>query len=171
MRPAPSRELRGGHGDTRCGAHGVGHMVWGHLVWDTSCGAAAAARREEQHTLHGDIPTATAEPLRAVPTGHSSHSRTPGTASRTRSFPGPSWQGAAAPGLGAGRCGCRPAPCVPSPAGSAGGKQPNHSAVFIFPPVSSILTCHSKSLKHVLTENVYKQEKCCSFASNCKVIP
>lgn len=60
-----------------------------------------------------------------------------------------------------------PAPALPFPAVREGSSQ---TTVFIFPQVSSILTYHSKSLKHMLTENVYKQEKCCSFASNCQAM-
>lgn len=60
-----------------------------------------------------------------------------------------------------------PAPAPPFPAVREGSSQ---TTVFIFPQVSSILTCHSKSFKHMLTENVYKQEKCCSFASNCQAM-
>lgn len=58
-------------------------------------------------------------------------------------------------------------PCLAIPGGE-GRQQPNCRVYF--PPVSSILTCHSKPLKHMLTENVYKQEKRCSFASNCEAI-
>lgn len=60
-----------------------------------------------------------------------------------------------------------PAPALPFPVVREGSSQ---TTVFIFPQVSSILTYHSKSLKHMLTENVYKQEKCCSFASNCQAM-
>ena len=83
-------------------------------------------------------------------------------------WPSP-WREAGEPlaAVAVGRGSPAPAPAQPFPVVREGSSQ---TAVFIFPPVSSILTCHSKSLKHMLTENVYKQEKCCSFASNCEAI-